>query len=131
MRRAAPGSSATLSVKLEGLPRRAVVKLDGKVTKVPMTLAADGRFHELQITAPRHHVLNQTFKAKPDLTSVTVKMRRRRGRHQAMRPGPRPMRPAPRPMKRDGALADPYRTAPRRRPPRPMRRGGVYTDPYK
>ncbi len=134
-----PGRVATLSVTLEGLPRRATIKLDGKAASSPLTLPADGRDHALEVSAPRHHTLRQKLVAKAGLSTLKLKMRRRRGRDPVMRPEPRParpeprvMRPAPRPMTRDTNLANPYRTPPRRRPamPPPMRRGGVYTVPY-
>lgn len=140
-KRAAP--VLPIVIKLEGLPRRAKVWVDGRRVKHPIHMKSDGRSHRLKVSARGHKDHETSFIATSDLTSIPLDMgKRRTGRRKGKRP-PKSTKP---PMKRIG-WGDPFarsaprpamRTAPRptaRPMPPPMRRrprrsDGVYGNPY-
>ncbi|MFC1482544.1 protein kinase [Myxococcota bacterium] len=93
-----------LTVSVPGLPRGAMLRLDGgHRTRPPFHCTADGKRHKLEVTAPGYHPEVTHFTASADLTSIKIEMRRRAAR--ILRPRPMPARPM---TTRSGVFTDPY-----------------------
>ncbi|MFH2007793.1 MAG: protein kinase [bacterium] len=117
------GGEKELVIGLEGLVAKAAVRLDGKIVTPPLRLTADGRLHRVTVVAAGYRTFHTTFRAEPTVTSLAVRMKRRRSMRQGMLEDPRPRVMTP-PVRPRTVMVRPRRPAVRKT------MDGVYKSPF-